>query len=565
MRFFKRLTAVAAIAALAFAVMPGTPVRAADPPKGAKWSEHYFPMGDGLTTLHADVFRPADLSAKKKTPVILSVSPYFNHSGQEPERFNPRASGPSDRFYDFLDLSRILDRGYTYVMVDLPGFGGSGGCNDWGGIREQGAVKAAVEWAAKQPWSTGKVGMIGKSYDGWTGLMGMAQDPKGLAAVISMEPVYAGYRYLYNNGVRFLTSLTIAPVFTVADAKPGTMQDDPMYNLNGAPQAYCYPLNIGLQQDDDPNSAFWRERDLLRQAKGSDVPLFLTQGFLETNTKPDGAFDFFNSLKGPNRAWFGQFDHVRGWEKLGERFQTGRDDFVEEMMRFLDHYVKGVPLKKAPVHRDPNIAVQDALGRYRAEKSWPPPDSRLYWSKLRPGEYMDSANNSSAGQNAGNGIWTFSQPLRHEAWLSGEPAVKVKLTAAPRANLVANIYDVDPKGGAKLISRGANLIRGAGDQTVKFEMYGQDWPIKKGHRIGVILSSSNTDWWTHVPTRTPVTVNSAEVGLPFLKYNRTRFIQAKASTPRLEEWSRSEYTTVKKGTVSDNDRKFNLPGRLQRR
>ena len=59
--------------------------------------------------------------------------------------------GPSDRFYDFLDLTDVLDHGYTYVMVDLPGFGGSSGCNDWGGNREQGAVVAAVEWAAASP------------------------------------------------------------------------------------------------------------------------------------------------------------------------------------------------------------------------------------------------------------------------------------------------------------------------------------------------------------------------------------------------------------------------------
>src|SRR5439155_15149762 len=106
--------------------------------------------------------------------------PYVTHSGQT-TAYDPQAVRPSRRFYDFLDLSQLLSRGYTYVMVDLPGFGGSGGCTDWGGNREQLAVKSAVEWAAAQPWSTGRVAMFGKSYDGWTGLMGIAQQPKGLA------------------------------------------------------------------------------------------------------------------------------------------------------------------------------------------------------------------------------------------------------------------------------------------------------------------------------------------------------------------------------------------------
>ena len=40
--------------------------------------------------------------------------------------------------------------------VDLRGFGGSSGCLDWAGPGEQADVKAAVEWAASQPWSTGQ-------------------------------------------------------------------------------------------------------------------------------------------------------------------------------------------------------------------------------------------------------------------------------------------------------------------------------------------------------------------------------------------------------------------------
>ena len=41
--------------------------------------------------------------------------------------------------------------------------------------------------------------MYGKSYDGVTGLIGIAQQPQGLAAVVSQEPVYDLYRYLYTN------------------------------------------------------------------------------------------------------------------------------------------------------------------------------------------------------------------------------------------------------------------------------------------------------------------------------------------------------------------------------
>lgn len=539
---------------------------AAPPPKNAKWSQHYFPSMDGVTMLHADVLRPKGLSDKEKTPVILTVSPYTNHSGQTTD-FDPTAEGPSERFYDFLEVSDIIDRGYTYVMVDLPGTGGSSGCNDWGGMREQGAVKAAVEWAASQPWSTGSVGMMGKSYDGWTGLMAMAQKPKGLAAVVSMEPVYSGYRYLYNNGVRFSNSYGTPASFQVIDAKPGTVNDGPEYHAYGAPQLWCYGVNYGLQQLDEEDSFFWAERNLLPPTKGSKTPLFLTQGFLETNTKPDAAFDFFNGLGGKhNRAWFGQFDHYRGWELDEEgTFQTGRKVFAAEMMRFFDRHVKGLSRSRAATHKDAPVAVQDNLGRYRSEPSWPPPDSKLFWSNLNKGSYSDDGSNDASGSSAGHGIWTISQPLPYDAWLAGEPKVKLSIDAVPRSNAVANVYDLAPNGKATVISRGTMLVRGAGEQDISFELYGQDWLLKKGHRLGVLISGANSDWWVHIPTTTDVTVVKAKIGLPFLRKMRTDrdFLDGK-STPTLNSYLKDERTQVAAGTIKDSDSKFRLPGRLRR-
>src|SRR4051812_50122682 len=51
------------------------------PPPGSKWTQAYITEADG-TRLHADVLRPANLPANARTPVILSIGPYFNHSGQ---------------------------------------------------------------------------------------------------------------------------------------------------------------------------------------------------------------------------------------------------------------------------------------------------------------------------------------------------------------------------------------------------------------------------------------------------------------------------------------------------
>ena len=227
---------------LAFAYFAlATAAQADPPPPGSTWTQATIAEPDG-TRLHADVLRPSNLPADAKTPVIVSVGPYFNHSGQtgpagpvEGTPYDPTGpAGPSSRFYDFVNGAQLMQRGYTYVMVDLRGFGGSSGCLDWGGPGEQSDVKAAVEWAATQPWSTGHVGMYGKSYDGVTGLIGVALKPAGLDAVVSQEPVYDMYRYLYSNRVRFANSLLTPALYTAIDATPGSIQDDPGYILNGA-------------------------------------------------------------------------------------------------------------------------------------------------------------------------------------------------------------------------------------------------------------------------------------------------------------------------------------------
>jgi hypothetical protein len=149
-------------------------------------------------------------------------------------------------------------------------------------------------------------------------------------------------------------------------------------------------------------------------------------------------------------------------------------------------------------------------------------------------------------------------------WLSGEPLIDATVNAPlPGATLVADLYDVDG-GDATLISRGADLLRGSGRQRATFALYGQDWLVRKGHRIGVLLSGSNREWWVHVPTGATVDVSSAKVGLPFLTYERVAFIDGRA-TPRLESYLADAVVTVAPSTVRARTKVFRLPGALKAR
>jgi hypothetical protein len=406
--------------------------------------------------------------------------------------------------------------------------------------------------------------MYGKSYDGVTGLIGTALKPQGLAAVVSQEPVYDLYRYLYSNRVRYTNSLLTPALYDMIAETPGTTGDSPDYLQNGSndlARPGCPALNWADQQNSDHSSAYWKQRDLIAKAKGSTVPLFMTQGFLEDNTKPDGAYEFFNNMAGPKRAWFGMWDHVRGNDVDEDgRLKMGRAGWFDETMRFYDKYLKGVE----PTVQDPPVAVESSDGTWRAEDRWPPSDSTAQTTGLKAGSYTDNGvNNGTAlgGSPNGDGVWTFSPPLQSAAHLAGVPKVTVETSSLLNdANMAVDVYDVDGAGNATLISRGTTLLPNSG--STDLELYGNDWKLPAGHRIGVLVTSSNAEWWAHVPTGQTVTVKGGSVSLPFLTCARDATIQGDPSI-KLEDYKAGapfavDSQTISEGTASD----FALPPAL---
>jgi putative CocE/NonD family hydrolase len=133
--------------------------------------------------------------------VILVVSPYLGAASPD------EAPGPNRRFYDFYEGANVFAKGYSVVQVATRGTGGSTGCLDILGPGEQTDIRTAVEYARAAKWSTGHVGMYGKSYDANLGTGAAALAPKGLDAVVAQQTVPDRYRGSYNDRVRFLQSL----------------------------------------------------------------------------------------------------------------------------------------------------------------------------------------------------------------------------------------------------------------------------------------------------------------------------------------------------------------------
>src|SRR5205085_9622026 len=88
------------------------------------------------------------------------------------------------------------------------------------------------------------------------------------------------------------------------------------------------------------------------------------------------------------------------------------------------------------------------------------------------------------------------------------------------------VYDLGSDGQGPLVSRQGHLVRSTGDSTVHLTLWGADWKLKAGDRIGVRVTDNNQDWWLMAsPTFQDVTVRGGSITLPFLRYRRTQTIQ----------------------------------------
>ena len=77
---------------------------------------------------------------------------------------------------------RLVGQGYALISVDIRGRNDSGGqWRPW--VKDGEDAYEVIEWAAAEPWSTGKVGMIGGSYVALTQWWAAAAHPPHLACI----------------------------------------------------------------------------------------------------------------------------------------------------------------------------------------------------------------------------------------------------------------------------------------------------------------------------------------------------------------------------------------------
>ena len=148
-------------------------------------SSLYVAMKDG-TKIAVDVLLPKGLPPGRKIPTIMRITRYGRMpvDGSIPQGFKS-----------------FPQHGFAFVAMDERGTGASFGKVRYGKATI-GDMREVVDWIVRQPWSNGRVGATGTSYDGTTAELLAAC---GHPAVRAVAPLYSDFNYytdlLYPGGV----------------------------------------------------------------------------------------------------------------------------------------------------------------------------------------------------------------------------------------------------------------------------------------------------------------------------------------------------------------------------
>jgi uncharacterized protein len=476
-----------------------------------KWTEMTMSTRDGVK-LAANVFLPA---GPGPFPVILSRTPYLKDALGE-------SSGYTAKKY--------VDAGYAFVMQDVRGKGHSEGFYE-AFIPDMEDGYDTVEWVAKQPWSNGRVGMVGASALGITSnLAAMGAPPHLVAAFVIVAP----YDQLLNT------------------FPGGVLKDeDTLGWLKGQGETQA---QLDVVRGGATNSAFWNEHAMTNQRKFIRIPVYNHGAW----------YDIFNDGNVENFRWLQNFGSrgARGNQKLYmgpaghgglgadksdiEYNQPGATIPPTEEMRWWEYWLKGVDngiMKEPPVTlfmmASGRKGHPSAFSHVFKSQNWPPAnhptpyylagnmqlstrapaaaDAKISY-KFDPANPVKTYGGANLLQTAGpldqRPIGQRQDYLRFETKALDKNVaiaghVDMKLWAATDGldtDFMVKLVDVYPDGYEQIIldnpirtryRRGRDpddvaLMKPGKAEELHIDLWNTAYTFEKGHKIQVTVTSSNS-------------------------------------------------------------------------
>jgi uncharacterized protein len=325
----------------------------------------YVLMRDGVR-IAVDVWLPTT-AAVGKVPTAIRATRYHRANASASIAENPNLA----------EADRFGTRGYALVLVDARGSGASFGTrtgelspdelDDYGEV---------LDWIGAQPWSNGRVGSYGVSYDGDTAELMARAGSKHLVAIAPLFSDFDTYRQLAYPGGIYLngffdswlpwTQLLDGMEGAVERAKAAGVPDDFIQALSVPPAPVDGPdgpallaaalkdhqgnarLDLTIPANVDRDNIDWEQIAASTHRKAieaSGVAVFVQASWLDAATQA-GTLERFASFANTQEIWLGPWNHGGGTAIDPSRpnppaFEDiSSDAQFDRQLAFFDKYVR---------------------------------------------------------------------------------------------------------------------------------------------------------------------------------------------------------------------------------
>ena len=460
-------------------------------------------MDDGLV-LRADVFRPF---AEGKYPAIVSYGPYgkglafqegYKTAWEIMERENPDVvSGTTNQYqnWEVVDPEKWVPDGYACVRVDSRGAGRSPGYLNHNNARENRDFYHCIEWAAEQPWCSGKVGLNGISYYASSQWRAAALQPPHLTAICVWEGWADYYRDSVRHGGIACTFRKHWQDMQVKTVQHGRGERGPKSRVTG--ELVCGPETLPEEELVRNRADMWegvlkhaligpyyheRTGDLSKVV----VPLLSAANWGGQGLHPRGNFEGF-VRSASTQKWL----EVHG----GSHWAPFYTDYgVKLQKRFFDYFLKG---NNNGWDKQPRVLLQvrhpGEKFVLRHEEEWPL--ARTEWThfyldphNMRLSPTRVASDQSVTYDGLGEGVTFSTPPLGQETEITGPSALKLFVSSSTTDADIFAVLRVFAPDGKEVVFQGA---------LDPHTPIGQGWLRASHRRLDAALSLPYRPYHTH--------------------------------------------------------------------
>jgi len=429
-------------------------------------------MHDGVR-LAARLWLPED-AERNPVPAIMEYIPYRKRD--------------STRLFDETRHPYLASYGYACIRPDIRGAGDSEGLpQDEYVKQEQDDGVEIIKWLARQRWCTGKVGMFGISWGGFSALQVAARNPPALKAIIT----HCSTDDRYTDDAHYEGGCIVGDMFGwgISHTTNGLRPPDPAIVGDRWREMWKTRLDhldfyVGNWLSHQQRDGFWKHASVDEDYTAIKCAVYAVGGWVDAYNCAIPRL--LAGLKVPRKGLIGPWSH----NYPNQGVPGPAIDWLTESLRWWDHWLKGADtgIMREPMYRvwmqneEATLGMHEVSGRWVAEETWPSAriQSRRHYLtgrglQLDPGPEVtrqlqspqtvgitaphwlafnpDSEAPNDQRMDDGRSMTFDSEPLEQGFEILGAPFVTLELSVdKPVAFLAVRLNEVEPGGVSTRIS-----------------------------------------------------------------------------------------------------------------